>query len=336
MVNNLGRSRYSFLGLSEETSKPLFSWGTGTQITRDYARAELFFRYIGEQHSPQAVAQIAANTAKGADGIDAVLRSLGTSLDETVLDYHSANLVHELRMGGAFSYGPGVEATGARATVHTTWSGAGSAETPAFEQGQLPGVESGAVNYIEFTNVADLHLVLDAAAAPIILDAARETISARAFFQDELGTWSASDIETRSQGYVFPGNFYRVRLVVANVKPGRTFQTRYDYAASWLGFGQATSAEDPVEIPGETALEQNYPNPFNPTTRIRFRLRNAGPAHLFVVDALGRRVATLADGHHPSGDHEVSFRADRLPSGSYLGVLEADGQRLTIPMLLVR
>ena len=44
-----------------------------------------------------------------------------------------------------------------------------------------------------------------------------------------------------------------------------------------------------------------YPNPFNPGTRIGFDLPSGGHVLLSVFDARGRLVATLHEGHAPSG-----------------------------------
>ncbi|MBO6574905.1 MAG: T9SS type A sorting domain-containing protein [Rhodothermales bacterium] len=336
IVNGLGRSRYGFLGITEETEKPLFSWGQGSSIVRDYARAELFMRYIGEQFSPETVSAIAANPYKGADGIDSVLTAAGSSLAEVVMNYHAANLVNDARLGAAFVYSSQVEASGARATIPVTYGGGSAGDTPPFADGELPGVESGAAAYFEFKNVADLRISFDAAAAPVILPAARESIGGRIFFQDEMGTWSTQPLDPQEGEQVFPGNYFKARVVVANKKPGRTFVTRYNYDASWAAFGQATPTEDAPELPSRVALDQNYPNPFNPVTNIAFSLPQSTDVRLFVVDLLGRRVATVADGAFPAGEHTVRFSADRLPSGTYLYVLEAAGERMTKQLTLLK
>lgn len=76
-------------------------------------------------------------------------------------------------------------------------------------------------------------------------------------------------------------------------------------------------------LPKDFSLSQNYPNPFNPSTKISFNLPQSVKATLKVYDMLGREVATLADGELSAGNHEVVFDASDLPSGAYIGRLQA-------------
>ncbi len=69
---------------------------------------------------------------------------------------------------------------------------------------------------------------------------------------------------------------------------------------------------------GEWALTQNYPNPFNPATKIRYQIPTASKVTVVVCDLLGQQVATLVQGEHEAGIHEVSFDATGLSSGVYL------------------
>jgi len=65
-------------------------------------------------------------------------------------------------------------------------------------------------------------------------------------------------------------------------------------------------------------LQQNYPNPFNPSTTIRFSLNRAEQVTLKVYDLQGKEVATLVESNLPTGEHNVVFDADNLPSGIYV------------------
>ncbi|HEX7069435.1 MAG TPA: T9SS type A sorting domain-containing protein, partial [Rhodothermales bacterium] len=99
-------------------------------------------------------------------------------------------------------------------------------------------------------------------------------------------------------------------------------------ASEWalLTFGGGTAIEQRPEVPGAFVLEQNYPNPFNPTTTIEFGLKRAGNVNVSVFNALGQRVAVLANGVQQAGTYRVEWDAANAPSGVYLYQLEVDGQ----------
>ena len=101
---------------------------------------------------------------------------------------------------------------------------------------------------------------------------------------------------------------------------------------------EITSAEGATELPETASLAQNYPNPFNPFTEITWRLNESGPVRLDVFDMAGKRVATLADGMYPQGEHSVRFDAAGLPTGTYAYrlTLGNDARTLTRLMTLVR
>lgn len=68
------------------------------------------------------------------------------------------------------------------------------------------------------------------------------------------------------------------------------------------------------------------PNPASGTTALRFRLARAAHVRMDVYDALGRRVATLAEGMRDPGEHELSLDGRRLAAGVYLCRLEVEGR----------
>lgn len=83
-------------------------------------------------------------------------------------------------------------------------------------------------------------------------------------------------------------------------------------------------------------IDGNYPNPFTARTTIRFRLAEAGPMRLRVLDVQGRTVRTLADGNHAAGSHAIPFDARDLPSGTYFYHLDTRRGSQSRPMTLVR
>jgi N-acetylmuramoyl-L-alanine amidase len=99
----------------------------------------------------------------------------------------------------------------------------------------------------------------------------------------------------------------------------------------------ATSNEPLEAVPAQFKLYQNYPNPFNPTTTLRFNLSASGPVTLKIYSLLGAEVAALANrSRYPPGTHEITWDADRLPSGVYFARLEAMGRTQTIRLVLLK
>lgn len=97
-----------------------------------------------------------------------------------------------------------------------------------------------------------------------------------------------------------------------------------------------TSSEPATELPLGLSLEAAYPNPFNPSTTLRFQLDESADIHLYVTDALGREVGTVAQGAYASGSHEAAFDAEGLPSGLYVVILESGNQRLSQRITLMK
>jgi len=57
---------------------------------------------------------------------------------------------------------------------------------------------------------------------------------------------------------------------------------------------------------------------------------------LLVFDAIGRKVATLADGEWQAGSHEVKFDATGLPSGVYVYTLRAGTHQESRKLVLMK
>ena len=72
---------------------------------------------------------------------------------------------------------------------------------------------------------------------------------------------------------------------------------------------------------GRISLEPNHPNPFNSITQLTYETIEKGRTELYILDMLGRRVATLVDTEREPGRYRVYFDAGALPSGVYIAVL---------------
>lgn len=89
-------------------------------------------------------------------------------------------------------------------------------------------------------------------------------------------------------------------------------------------------------VPTGYSLEQNFPNPFNPSTEIQFTIAKAGLTQLFVVDMLGRDVATLLTQDMQAGTYKVRFDASKLPSGTYIYTLRSGDAVVSKKMMLLK
>lgn len=114
------------------------------------------------------------------------------------------------------------------------------------------------------------------------------------------------------------------------------FQSGNDGWHLWVEavMGSPVANEAASGPPDQPTLAPNFPNPFAASTTLRYALPRAADVRLEVFDALGRRVATLADGEQAAGAHEVTWDAGTLASGVYIARLVSAGsvetQRLTL------
>jgi len=97
---------------------------------------------------------------------------------------------------------------------------------------------------------------------------------------------------------------------------------------------QASGVSD-TKLSGNT-LAQNYPNPVAAQSEISYSVANEGRVSLKVYNALGVEVATLADNFETSGEHQASFNADKLPSGTYYYTLRAGDFTQTKQMIVTK
>jgi len=79
-----------------------------------------------------------------------------------------------------------------------------------------------------------------------------------------------------------------------------------------------TSVVNEQTVPKGYKLDQNYPNPFNPTTNIPFTVINPQQVKVEVYDLHGRLVDTVFNGFVRTGEHQVTWNAEGLPSGIYM------------------
>ena len=82
-------------------------------------------------------------------------------------------------------------------------------------------------------------------------------------------------------------------------------------------------------------LTQNYPNPFQNSTTVEFTLEEPAHVSMRIYDLMGRQVAQIVDASLPAQRHIATIDAGNLASGTYLYVMELDGQRVASKRMLV-
>jgi hypothetical protein len=89
-------------------------------------------------------------------------------------------------------------------------------------------------------------------------------------------------------------------------------------------------------VPEGFTLHAPYPNPAAGRATLTYALDATAEVTLSVYDALGRRVAVLADGVQAPGEYAAELDGSALPSGVYLVRLEAGAQQATKRVVLHR
>jgi hypothetical protein len=103
----------------------------------------------------------------------------------------------------------------------------------------------------------------------------------------------------------------------------------------------ATAAVQDGEERGSLFLAPPRPNPSTGSAEISFRLPDAGPVRLIVVDAAGRQVAVLQDGPMSANRHTLRWdgrtgNGDLAPSGVYFYTLTVGSRTMTQRVVLAR
>ena len=91
---------------------------------------------------------------------------------------------------------------------------------------------------------------------------------------------------------------------------------------------------EPEAMPSAFAVGAPFPNPFTTQAVLPVMLDAAGLLRVEVIDALGRRVAVLADGLFPAGRHAFPLDGATLAPGLY--VVRVTGERHQAAVRLVR
>jgi hypothetical protein len=145
-----------------------------------------------------------------------------------------------------------------------------------------------------------------------------------------------------NQGDIMPPNAnntfraYRYGVDFAGFE-GRdlTPQGPIEGGATWVDGGGAGAGSSSSAAAPRITLSPVAPNPCTERSVVRFVLAAAGFTRVTFVDAQGRRVRTLAEGHRSAGEHAAMLDAAGLAAGVYFLRVDAGAaapatQRVTI------
>ena len=150
-------------------------------------------------------------------------------------------------------------------------------------------------------------------------------------FQNWNATYSRWDDQYRS---TYTYNEYNQHTGYLYETWGGSFWT--PYSKTEYEYSTATETEETAELASNYKLFSNYPNPFNPSTNISFSLPVNSEVLLTVHNALGEKVAVLANGEKPAGEYKYTFDGSGLASGMYFYKLETDGFVEVKKMILLK
>lgn len=136
-----------------------------------------------------------------------------------------------------------------------------------------------------------------------------------------------ADLPEGLKDWVYPFDDSEPRLVVSD--GNRVTLYRLDIATGIDdGYGAA--------LPKAFAFGQAYPNPFNAQITIPVNMHRGGHLTVDVINLLGRKVATVHDGHVSVGQQEFHWDAARFASGVYLFKATTGSETATIKATLLK
>ena len=173
------------------------------------------------------------------------------------------------------------------------------------------------------------------------------------YIKDKNGTTTAQYTGTRSAFWaIVDGDKISVQMVTDRSVTDYGYRiTRVAYFSDRTLFtGEADGlplAEAPTAPPSDavtatakvevTELSLGIaPNPARSATTLSIGMPEGGVARVAVYDLLGREVAVPVDGTLEAGVHTVAVPTASLPAGAYVVVLDADGERRTSRLTVVR
>jgi hypothetical protein len=243
-----GRSM-NYLSSAEEQNRSLFYWDS--RII-DYERAGLFTTYIAQRTDPLTTGSITRETANGRSGINNVLAAAGLSVEEILVDYHTATLLNGTDLSSDPDLGLAAPTfANVRALIQPSSIIDGRTTGSTTRRDTVRG---GGIIFRVWENVEDFSLDISVVNEPgQIADLTLGRTGVRAIAEYGDGSVEIRDLtvslDPNPDTYTFAGVADRITLILGHVKPvssgaiGPTTTSDrviYPYTATWAGGMEST------------------------------------------------------------------------------------------------
>ena len=198
----------------------------------DRERGALFIQYIVDQLGPEYAGVLMRDTANADVGLGNMLTASGDprSLATFVADFHTANLVNDKSVAPSLGYAdPRLASVGIVPTLSIDAS---------LESGLAPAMvtmQPGGVQYIQWENVRDLEVVVDA-----VDSENRDMLAVRAVTQRPSGDVTVEEIELDGSAHLIGGSSDLVTVVIVH-QDLTTGPFGVRASADWAGTAYATT-----------------------------------------------------------------------------------------------
>lgn len=216
-----------YLGRPVEHNIELLSWDG---FIGDTQRSSLFLHYLVQRLDLTSVAALSRNPTNGLDSIMPIVTDNGDNLAELTLDFHTANYINSQSMNPDWGYAdPNFGSTMATATS-TLDASFGTSIVPTTNT-----LAPGAVQYLQWQNVHDLNIELDATNA-----LQRERLRARVVLDATNGTRSVQDLTIGEAPNAIVGAYDSVTVILVNADLANG-PTTFSISATWEGTAYPTT-----------------------------------------------------------------------------------------------
>jgi len=104
-----------------------------------------------------------------------------------------------------------------------------------------------------------------------------------------------------------------------------------------IKYSQLTNINSDSIVNSNNNKIYNFPNPFNPKTVINYILCNSGMVEIIIFSIEGKELKKLIQLNHLSGNYQIEFDGQNLPSGFYFCSLFVNGNLMeSIKMQLIK